>query len=116
MRDDTPECPFCGRRIVRPEPTMTDFDEVLSARCACGSIFVCDPTGHSAGEAYMEALALMKGDRDIHLLDPDRDYLHEDFDYDMKSHKRVYSRGRRSTGKLIFVKPRSQDHVKGGGG
>jgi hypothetical protein len=112
MRDDTPECPFCGKRIMRPEATKTDFGEVLSGTCQCGTIFVCDPTGHGGGEAYLAALALMKGDRDIHLLDPDKDYVYEDFDYDIKSHKRLYTSSRRSMGKLVFVKLRQGSGLK----
>lgn len=109
MNKYPPECPFCGRHIVRPETTMTEFGEVLSGKCNCGAVYVCDPTGHNAGEAYMEAMAMAKGNWDIGLME-DADYQTEDMDYDLKSHMRLYSTGMGMTGgKLIFVKLRRSD-------
>lgn len=103
MRKYTPECPFCGIQIGRPVETKTEFGEVLSGHCACGAFYVCDPTGHNAGEAYMEALALMKGNWDIGSLDAESDYKTAEMDYDLKKHTPVYSMGGQA-GKLIFVK------------
>lgn len=100
-----PECLFCRRYIVRPAVTKTEFGEILSGRCECGAIYVCDTTGHNAGEAYTEALALMKGDWDIALLNPDDDYEVMNMDYDLRTHLRIYSRRlNMQVGKLIFVK------------
>jgi len=100
----TPECPFCGKEIERPAVTKTEFGEVLSGKCSCGAVYVCDPTGRNAGEAYMEALALAKGDWEIGQLNQDGDYRTSDIDYDLKTHQRVYSGGRSvKSGKLIFV-------------
>lgn len=110
MNKYSPECPFCGRHIVRPETTMTEFGEILSGRCNCGAVYVCDPTGHNAGEAYMEAMAMAKGDWDIGLMDEDMDYQTEDIDYDLKNHMRLYSAGMGETrGKLVFVKLKRPD-------
>jgi hypothetical protein len=105
-----PECLFCRRYIVRPVLTKTEFGEILSGRCECGAIYVCDTTGHNAGEAYSEALALMKGDWDIAVLNPDEDYEVMDMDYDLRTHMRIYSRGlNMQVGKLIFVKAKSAE-------
>ena len=99
-----PECPFCGKEIERPVVTKTEFGEVLSGKCSCGAVYVCDPTGRNAGEAYMEALALAKGDWEIGQLDQDSDYRTSDIDYDLKTHQRVYSGGHSiKSGKLVFV-------------
>ena len=101
----TPECPFCGKYIARPVNVNTGLGEVLSGNCACSAVYVCDPTGHNMGEAYSEALALVKGNWDINLLDSDTDYLCVDMDYDLRSHTRIYAQGlSTSVGKLIFVK------------
>jgi hypothetical protein len=110
MNKYPPECPFCRRHIVRPETTSTEFGEVLSGKCKCGAVYVCDPTGHNAGEAYMEAMAMAKGDWDIGLMDEDMDYQTGDIDYDLKNHMRLYSAGVGETrGKLIFVKLKRSD-------
>lgn len=101
----TPECPFCGRVVSRPQETRTEFGNVLCGKCVCGAVFVCDPTGRNVGEAYMEALVLMKGDWELGELDPERDYAVEEMDYDLRSHIRVYGKGLTQTaGKLVFVR------------
>lgn len=99
----TAECPFCTMPIERPVETKAEFGEVLSGRCSCGAFYVCDPTGHNTGEAYMEALALMKGSWDLGSLDPETDYRTAEMDYDLRKHVPVYSMGGQA-GKLIFVK------------
>ncbi|MGO9614076.1 MAG: DVU0298 family protein [Dissulfurispiraceae bacterium] len=100
-----PECPFCKRTIDRPDNRRTDFGEILSGTCKCGAVYVCDPTGHNTGEAYMEALAVMRGNWDIQLLQPDLDYQVSDMEYDLKSHSRIYNKGHAvMAGKLVFVK------------
>lgn len=110
MNKYPPECPFCGRYIIRPETTMTEFGEVLSGKCICGAVYVCDPTGHNTGEAYMEALAMAKGDWDIGLIGEDEDYQIEDMDYDLKNHTRLYSTGMgEARGKLVFVRLKGPD-------
>ncbi|MBI3592653.1 MAG: HEAT repeat domain-containing protein [Nitrospirae bacterium] len=101
MNKYPPECPFCGLTVERPETTKTEFGEVLSGRCRCGSVYVCDPTGHNAGEAYMEALALAKGDWNLDSME----YEMIDMAYDLKTHQRIYSKGQSTlSGKLVFVK------------
>ena len=44
---------------------MTELGAIISGRCACGAVYVCDPTGHNVGEAYGDAIAFAKGDWDI---------------------------------------------------
>lgn len=105
-----PRCPFCNKDISRPVITKTDLGEILSGKCDCDTIFVCDLTGHCVGEAYMEALVLLKGDWDIGVLDPDKDYSYADMDYDYRTHKKVNSANLgESPGKLVFLKPRKDD-------
>ncbi len=112
MNKYTPECPFCGKNITAPEKTKTDFGEIISGRCACGAVYVCDPTGHNMGEAYMDALAFAKGDWKFAEMSSDEDYLTNDMDYDLRTHSRLYSKSTgQSGGKLIFVKI-SKDVVK----
>lgn len=105
MNKYSPECPFCGRYIIRPEKTMIEFGEVLSGKCSCGSVYVCDPTGRNIGEAYMEALAIAKGDWNIYELGEGEDYEIKEMSYDFKNHMQIYSTSmKEAKGKLIFVK------------
>lgn len=101
---DIPRCPFCGFEISKPVLTNTDFGEILAGKCQCSAIYVCDLTGRCVGEAYMEALVLLKGDWDIGALDPDKDYTYSDMDYDYKTHKKIDTiiLGE-SPGKLVFL-------------
>ena len=104
MSKFTPECPFCSKMLERPRNTRTEFAEVISGRCECGAIYVCDPTGHNVGEAYGDAIALAAGNWNIGELDSDS-YSMEEMDYDMKSHSQVSAKGMNfQTGKLIFIK------------
>jgi len=105
MTKNTPECPFCGKTIIRPEDTQTEFGKVLYDRCSCGAVYVCDPTGHNTGEAYMEALALLKGNWDMDILDPGFDYEAEEMDYDLRSNTRIYAKGMAGhSGRLLFLR------------
>jgi hypothetical protein len=102
---DIPKCPFCRVEIARPVKTNTDLGEILTGKCRCGAIFVCDLTGRCVGEAYMEALVLLKGDWDIGVLDPDKDYSYSDMDYDYRTHRKIdISTAGESPGKLVFLK------------
>jgi predicted house-cleaning noncanonical NTP pyrophosphatase (MazG superfamily) len=99
------ECPFCKKYISPPKETMTEFGNVLSGKCSCGAVYVCDPTGRNVGEAYMEALALAKGDWGIGEISEGSDYRVEEIGYDLKSNVRIYSSSKTEiSGKLIFVK------------
>lgn len=116
MNKYPPECPFCGRYVLRPEKIKTGFGDVLGGRCICDAVYVCDPTGHNTGEAYMEALAMAKGDWDIGQIGEEIDYLADDMDYDFKNHMRLYSGGMgEARGRLVFVKLKGHDalHPKG---
>lgn len=107
---DIPKCPFCGLEISRPQLTNTDLGEILTGKCKCDAIYVCDLTGRCVGEAYMEALVLIKGDWDIGVLDPDKDYTYSDMDYDYRTHRKIHGNilGE-SPGKLVFLKRRTND-------
>ncbi len=110
MNKYSPECPFCSRYINRPESIKTEFGDVLGGRCVCGAVYVCDPTGHNTGEAYMEALAMAKGDWDIGNMSQDIDYQAEDMDYDLRNHVRIYSAGMGEVrGKLVFIRLKGYD-------
>jgi hypothetical protein len=71
-------CPFCWEWIPDPKPVFEVFsaDECLGGRCSCGAAFVIDETGHSGGQALLDAQALAcDGDLDAALaLSSDRDY------------------------------------------
>jgi len=52
MRKELPTCLFCSRIIMPPQQTMTEIGEVISGKCECGAIYVCEPTGHNQGECF----------------------------------------------------------------
>jgi hypothetical protein len=83
---------------------MTELGIIISGRCVCGAVYVCDPTGHNVGEAYGDAIAFAKGDWDIGNLGLD-EYVMKEMDYDLKSHSRVSVKGMNfHAGKLIFIR------------
>lgn len=105
MNKYSPECPFCSKYIDSPGTTRTAFGEILSGSCGCGAVYVCDPTGRNTGEAYMEALALAKGDWEIGSMTQDLDYEVKEIEYDLKKHARVYSKALSdAVGRLVFIK------------
>jgi hypothetical protein len=100
----TPECPYCNKYIEQPKNTMTELGIIIGGKCACGAVYVCDPTGHNVGEAYSDAIAFAKGDWDIGDLGLD-EYVMKEMDYDLKSHSRVSVKGMNfHAGKLIFIR------------
>ncbi|MGO9378842.1 MAG: DVU0298 family protein [Dissulfurispiraceae bacterium] len=109
----TPECPYCGKYISQPVPTRTEFVEIISGKCECGAVYVCDPTGHNVGEAYGDAMALATGQWNIGELGPDSYDMKEMF-YNLKSHSRMSAKGlNMQCGKLIFIKMgRLEDKVQ----
>ncbi|HMK43899.1 MAG TPA: hypothetical protein VK445_07150, partial [Dissulfurispiraceae bacterium] len=96
--------------IDRPVVCRMDFGQADAGKCACGAVYVCDPTGRNEGEAYRDALVLAKGDWEIDQLAPGEDYDVSVMDYDMSTHIRIYSRSSAAhVGRLLFVKMRSAD-------
>ncbi|NTU42618.1 MAG: HEAT repeat domain-containing protein [Nitrospirales bacterium] len=105
MKRYAPECPFCGREVEKPVNAMTEFGEVLKGKCLCKAVYVCDPTGHNAGEAYMEVYALVGESWNLGEMDTEADIQTGEIDYDLKTHQRLYSKGLfTGGGKLIFAR------------
>ncbi len=62
----TPTCPFCGRVIAKPTYLPIGFSDLEAGICECGSVYVCDVTGHNRGTAFVEALLIAcAGDWDL---------------------------------------------------
>jgi hypothetical protein len=84
-----PTCPFCGRFIKKPEILPVGFSDFEAGVCECGSVYVCDVTGHNRGAAFVEALLLAcAGDWDLAWdLDPETDYREVWIEnYDLETH------------------------------
>ncbi|QER41417.1 hypothetical protein F1847_01175 [Thermodesulfobacterium sp. TA1] len=105
-----PTCPFCGRFIKKPEFLPIGLSDLEAGVCECGSVYVCDVTGHNRGNAFIEALFLATaGDWDLMWeLTSEEDYQEVWIeDYDLKTHTilpmpvnpRVVSKGA-----LCFIK------------
>jgi len=54
-------CPFCDEKIQAPRQMMMVFtpDGCLGGRCACGAAYAVDETGHSGGQALLDAQAVL---------------------------------------------------------
>lgn len=81
-----PCCPFCGKIIKRPEILPIGISDLEAGICECGSVYVCDVTGHNRGTAFLEALFIATaGDWDLMWdLEPEIDYKEiwiENYDY-----------------------------------
>ena len=84
-----PTCPFCGRPIAKPTYLPIGFSDLEAGICECGSVYVCDVTGHNRGAAFVEALLIAcAGDWDLAWdLSPDEDYKEIWVEnYDLESH------------------------------
>uniref|UniRef100_A0A832LW87 PBS lyase n=1 Tax=Caldimicrobium thiodismutans TaxID=1653476 RepID=A0A832LW87_9BACT len=105
-----PTCPFCKNPIAKPTFLPLGFSDYEAGVCACGAIYVCDPTGFSRGAVFLEALLIAcAGDWDLALnLIPEEDYQEIWIEnYDPQSHtipgEPLYE-GRKIRGALCFLK------------
>ncbi len=81
-----PTCPFCGRPIAKPTFLPIGFSDLEAGICECGSVYVCDVTGHNRGAAFVEALLIAcAGDWELAWdLIPEEDYTEiwiENYDF-----------------------------------
>jgi len=84
-----PTCPFCGKPIAKPTFLAIGFSDLEAGICECGSVYVCDVTGHNRGAAFVEALLIAcAGDWELAWdLIPDEDYKEIWIEnYDLKTH------------------------------
>ncbi len=105
-----PTCPFCGRPIKKPEYLPVGFSDFEAGICECGSVYVCDVTGHNRGAAFAEALLIAcAGDWDLAWdLEPEKDYKEVWIEnYDLSTHSIIQEKeslGRAVKGVLCFLK------------
>ncbi len=104
-----PNCPFCGRIIDKPSYLPIGFSDLEAGICECGSVYVCDITGHNRGTAFLEALFIAcAGDWDLALsLELDEDYKEIWVEnYDLSSHSIIpyLSSEKKWSGVLLFIK------------
>lgn len=107
-KNEAAQCPFCNEFLQIPEDIKTASGSFTGGRCSCGTVFVCDPTGHNLGEAYLEAL-LYACDEDwgvFNSLNADIRYDEAVFNYDLRAHRLWNTRDVRRdySGKIIFIK------------
>ena len=110
MKGKVPTCPFCGRPIEKPRYLAIGFSDLEAGVCECGSVYVCDVTGHNRGTAFVEALVIAcAGDWDLAWdLIPDEDYKEIWVEnYDLETHQILpvppYGR-RKLSSALCFIK------------
>ncbi len=106
-----PWCPFCGNDVGRPtELAQRKMTEFPVGSCDCGSVYVCDSTGHNVGAAMVECLVYACGDVwDLAWeLMPEDDYLTDRVEnYDEITNRVVAKQnvdGRAVRGLLYFVR------------
>lgn len=105
-----PTCPFCGSFIAKPTYLPIGVSDLEAGKCECGSVYVCDITGHNRGAAFVEALLIAcGGDWDLAWeLVPEEDYYEAWVEgYDFSTHKIIsesFYEGRKISGVLCFIK------------
>ncbi len=105
-----PTCPFCGNFIEKPTYLPVGVSDFEAGKCKCGSVYVCDVTGHNRGAAFIEALLIAcGGDWDLAWeLVPEEDYYEVWIEnYDFSTHRIIaesFYEGRRISGVLCFLK------------
>jgi hypothetical protein len=107
--DSILRCPFCDMPIEEPEEIMSRFGNTITGgRCACGTVYVYDRTGHNMGDAYVDVLNLAcDGDLEkAWSMTPGEDYDILELTYNTKRRKfgrETGSRGRPSPS-FLFVR------------
>ncbi|MCL4476059.1 MAG: hypothetical protein M1508_07530 [Nitrospirae bacterium] len=106
-KEETARCPFCATLIKAPEEIKTETGGFIGGRCECGAVYVCDPTGHNVGEAYLDALTYACGEdfMTFDSLNAGENYREAVFNYDLRAHKlwEVRDIRRDYSGKIIFI-------------
>ena len=107
--DSVLRCPFCDNALEEPKEIKSRFGStVTGGSCACGAVFVYDRTGHSMGDAYVDAVNLAYDDDPEKgwSMTPGEDYELLELTYNSRRHKfgrEAATRGRPSPG-FIFVR------------
>lgn len=106
VEDNMLKCPFCDRTIEEPQEIRTRFGNTFSGgKCECGAVYVYDRSGHSLGDAYVDALAYAC-DNDWDLawsLTPGEDYEVRELSYDSRRNKFLRDPGRRGRSSAIYL-------------
>ncbi|GLI52532.1 DVU0298 family protein [Thermodesulfovibrio yellowstonii] len=100
---ELPTCLFCGRAINPPQETFTEIGDVIYGKCACGAIYVCEPTGHNQGDALVDAM-LLASPEGIDNVELGVNFELRERDYDLRTHQYVYMKTSRFNGRLFFIK------------
>jgi hypothetical protein len=65
-RGQRAKCRFCSRTLPRPKKRENELalhPLLPGAKCPCGATYVVDPTGRNGGNALIDALIDLSGDR-----------------------------------------------------
>jgi len=94
--------------IRPPEEIKTESGGFIGGKCDCGAVYVCDPTGHNVGEAYLDALTYACGENFMTFdsLNAGEEYREAVFNYDTRAHtlREIRDIRRDYSSKIIFVK------------
>jgi hypothetical protein len=110
-KNSAPRCPYCGTDLQRPaEIAISDTEKGPGGVCACGAVYLVDPTGKNVGTLMAQAL-LMAADvlgKSVGDLVPDEDYQDAILSYDGRTHRSTgVSKGYRDRyGRLYIIKVR----------
>ena len=88
--DASLNCPFCSRPLDPPGEIKARFGSSFEGgKCECGAVYVYDSTGHSLGDAYIDALGLACNDDmdKAWSLIPDKDYTVMELGFDRRRNK-----------------------------
>src|SRR3972149_109317 len=108
--DNILRCPFCERPLGEPDEIKTRFGSTFTGGgCGCGAGYAFVRSGHSLGDAYVDALAFACNDDwdRAWSLTPGEDYEVRELTYDSRRNKfmgEAGGRGRASVYLFILVK------------
>lgn len=89
-RGSAPRCPFCGADLARPgDFRVSSFETAQGGRCACGAVYLMDPTGKNVGQIMMQALGIAADQlgKGVGDLATGEDYEDAVLSYDWRTHR-----------------------------
>ncbi len=92
--------------------TLSPMEKAQGGACACGAIFIVDPTGKSVGEVMAQGLGMVADmlSKNIWDLTPEVDYQDAVMRYDFRTHRSagLDSGFADGYGRLYIIKPKKQ--------
>lgn len=89
-RGSAPRCPFCGAELKRPaDLSLSAGETAQGGTCACGAVYLVDPTGKNVGTVMVQALGIAAEalDKGLDEMTSGQDYEDAVLSYDWRTHR-----------------------------